>query len=546
MRGKRISTGLALSVLIVNGTAVSGQGAQNERPNIIFIMTDDHSPFPVEEINSNQSRPFGFNGDSRVYTPNIDQLASNGIVFSRAYVSSSVCSPSRYSILTGKYAGRCEGAQFLKSHPPGTPTRVENNTELEENGLNIARLLKSAGYITGFVGKSHVIDHHLLMEKNREELGFMTYGKGADPKDPEVTKAMKFNHDFWVSRHKEMGFDYANAVHAANLRELYNDSANVHNAEWINSAALEFIDGAGDAPFFLYYCETMPHGPAPWIKRNGKYIHGLDANPKFTGEGYTDDEFSFMPERDKIKAEIESMPDKDPAHAWLRWLDYAVGAIVNKLNDKGILSNTLIVITSDHGNYNHGKSSLYESGVRVPLLMHWPAGIKNPGTVYEELVQNIDFTPTFLDLAGVKQVPSMPFDGLSLKSVLEGSKKPVHDFLFFEMGFARGVATKEWKFITVRYDAETENKIKNGFTFTGWEGRKLKQPYYIRNNHLGYHATLDHPNYFHKDQLYNLKTDPEERSNIFDTDSQKTDEMRTLLISKLKSFPQRPYGELVK
>lgn len=80
-------------------------------------------------------------------------------------------------------------------------------------------------------------------------------------------------------------FDYANGIYAANLRELYNDSLNVHNIEWKNQAALEFIDQAGDEPFFLYYSEMVPHGPALWIRRNGEYVFGLDANPGFTGEG---------------------------------------------------------------------------------------------------------------------------------------------------------------------------------------------------------------------------------------------------------------------
>ena len=109
--------------------------AQNEkksRPNIIFIMTDDQSSIvPNADDNKLQSHPFGFNGDKDVYTPIIDGLAKNGIIFTRAYVSSSVCSPSRYSALTGRYASRCEGSGFIQQFPNGTMTRVENNTELE-------------------------------------------------------------------------------------------------------------------------------------------------------------------------------------------------------------------------------------------------------------------------------------------------------------------------------------------------------------------------------------------------------------------------------
>lgn len=518
-----------------------------KRPNIIYIMTDDQSPIPIEKPRCGQARAFGFNGDGHVYTPVIDDLAKNGMVFTRAYVSSSVCSPSRYSTLTGRYAGRCTGRRFMSDHPKGTLTRVENNTELEEDRPNLARLLQRGGYRTGFVGKCHIIDHHLLGgagKDGRDKSKFMTYDKSADPKDPQVTKAMTHNHNYWVKRIKEFGFDYVNSVYAANLRELFNDAANVHNVEWKNKAALEFIDESGDKPFFLYYSETVPHGPAPWVKRGGKYVHGLDADPGYTGAGYIDQDYPAMPKRKKIKNEV-TQKGKDTDNAWLRWFDHAVGAVVKKLKEKGILENTLIVITSDHGSYNFGKATLYESGVRVPLMMYWPAGIK-AGAVYDELVENIDHTPTFLDLAGVKIDKSMDIDGVSLKKVLKGSTRPVRDHLFFEMGYARGVMTKNWKYIAVRYDDKTNRKIEKGHKFDGWEGRKLDLPYYVRNQHLGYHSGIYNKNYFDSDQLYDLKNDPREKKNIHKSNSEKSKEMKRILAEYLRTFPQRPFGEFTK
>jgi arylsulfatase A-like enzyme len=178
--------------------------------------------------------------------------------------------------------------------------------------------------------------------------------------------------------------------------------------------------------------------------------------------------------------------------------------------------------------------------------MHWPAGISNPGSDYDELVQNIDFAPTFLDLADASQISSLELDGVSLKSVLEGKNEPVHDYLFFELGYARAIATKEWKYISVRYDPETERKINEGVSFNGWEGRRLKQPYYVRNSHLGYHATLFHPDYFSRDQLYDLKNDPDEKDNLFDKNHEMMHEMKGLMIQSLKSFDNRPYGEFVE
>jgi len=540
---------LVLGLLLLSGLLWSCRGdssasEEGNAPNIIFIMTDDQSSIPVLEKICDQSRPFGFNGDPHVHTPVIDSLARNGMVFSRAYVSSSVCSPSRYSILTGRYAGRSEGARFMKLFPYGEPTRIENNTELEESRENLPRNLQKAGYRTGFVGKSHVVDHHLLSSRQWEANGLRSYDIGADPKDPEVSEAMAHNHTFWAGRIMDYGFDYANAIYAANLKELQNDSLNVHNIEWKVDAALEFIEDADDSPFFLYYSETVPHGPAPWEKPGGRYKYGLDANPRFTGEGYVEGDFDFMPRRGEIQAEVEAK-GKDPDHAWLRWFDHAVGAIVHKLKERGQLENTLIVITSDHGNFDFGKSTLYEGGVKVPLLMFWPAGIPS-ASVYDELVQNIDYAPTFLDLAGVQLDSLDPMDGISLKEVLKGSKKPVHKYLYYELGFARGVASKEWKYIAVRYDEKTQKEVDAGKVYRGWNNHEHKLPYYIRNSHLGYHAALLNPHYFEQDQLFDISNDPGESENLFHLNPQKAEEMKLLLLESLESFPDRPYGEFVK
>jgi arylsulfatase A-like enzyme len=533
---------LLILVLVSNSNQVLAQ--KSKRPNIIFIMTDDQSSIvPKSTDKKVQSHPFGFNGDTSVHTPIIDGLAKEGMVFNRAYVSSSVCSPSRYTALTGRYAGRSEGPSFMKQYPYGQLSRVENNIELEINMDNLPKLLQRAGYKTGFVGKSHLVEQEILEKKNNwERNGLISYDQKSNPNDTKVSNAMAHNHKEWSRMIKEYGFDYAEGIYAGNLKELYNDSLNVHNVEWKNKAAINFIDQNKNEPFFLYYSETIPHGPAPWINKNGKFVHGLDANPKFTGEGYLDADYSYLPTREEIKKEVKSL-GKEEAQAWLRWFDYAVGAVVDKLKAEGIYENTLIVITSDHGDYNGGKTTLYEGGIKVPLMMHWPAGIK-ANSQYDELVQNIDYTPTFLELAGVnlKEVKTK-LDGVSLKNVLKGNSTPVHDYLYFELGFAKGVATKDWKYITVRYDNQTQKKIEKGILFDGWKGVKIKYPYYLRNGHLGNFASTNNPLYFDADQLFNLIEDPRETKNIFKENKENVEELKKLLVKSLKSFPQRPYGE---
>ena len=513
------------------------------KPNIVFIMTDDQSSIPLRDSdNQNQSRPFGFNGDSKVYTPIIDGLASNGIVFNNAFVSSSICSPSRYSILTGRYAGRSEGTSFINNFPLGNLSRIANNIELEENKTNLPKQLQNVGYKTAFIGKSHIIDHNVLGSYTEGNNGFMAYSKTADPYTSSVSDAMKFNHDKWSNRMKEFGFDVVDAFYAANLRELKNDALNIHNVEYKNKAVLDFIDNAGDDPFFVYYSETIPHGPSPYWTRNGEYYAGLDADVNMTSKGVLTQDYSYLPTRDQIKNEINGISGKDPRHGWLRWFDHAVGAVVDKLREKGKLDNTLIIITSDHGDFNKGKSTNYEGGIKVPLMMYWKNGISTTGT-YNELVQNIDFAPTFLDLAGV-DLSNSETDGTSLKEVItNNSQVPVHDHLFFELGYSRAIRTKDWKYVTVRYPDGVNTKIANGETFNGLNGTQVPVPYYIPNVSLGGLAAAQYPLYNIKDQLFDLKNDPYEKVNLFDTEPVKATELRNTLRTELLSFPNRPYQE---
>ena len=157
-------------------SVINSAFSQNERPNIIFIMTDDQSSIVLRDTdNQNQSRPFGFNGDTKVHTPIIDDLASNGLVFNNAFVSSSICSPSRFSILTGKYAGRSEGDNFLNNFPLGSLSRISNNTELEDDITNLPKQLQTAGYNTAFIGKSHIIDQDIVQTFTQGTNGFMVF-----------------------------------------------------------------------------------------------------------------------------------------------------------------------------------------------------------------------------------------------------------------------------------------------------------------------------------------------------------------------------------
>ncbi len=512
------------------GMACFSQAAK--KPNVVFIITDDQSWDSI-----------GFMG-GKVHTPRLDQMAKDGLFLSDFNVTSTVCSPSRYSFLTGRYAGRCTGERFMAEHPPGDQTQVENIGELEPDRWNLAKVLQKNGYTTGFVGKSHLIHHDWLSEsggneKSWKKAGLELYGKDADPKDPEVNAKMHRNHQKWCEAMKPYGFDYVDGYYAANLRELFNDSLNVHNLDWSVSKAFQFLEEAKGKSFFLYFSTTLHHGPAPWVNK-----FSLDADPRMTGEGFVAEGFDVLPARKDVLKRNREAGFKDN-EAYALWLDDGVGAILDKIKALGLEKDTIIFFVSDHGSYRHGKATLYDYGMRVPMVIQWKGKIK-PGSTYDGLLANIDVAPTILDLCGIEPPADDHMDGISFKPVLAGDQKPIRQYLFSELGHSRAVRSKDWKYIAVRYPPELQKRIDRGEKFNGFDGEKLDFPYLTRNGHLGHFASLQNPHYFEADQLYNLKTDQHEIDNVVGQNPEVAQRMKKELSAELRQFPDRPFGEFTK
>ncbi len=523
----RISCKLLLCVLCV--VAAQMVAAAATRPNIVFFITDDQSWDSL-----------GFMG-GKVHTPRLNQLAKDGLFLTDCNVTSTVCSPSRYSFLTGRFAGRCEGERFLREHPPGDQTQVENIGELEPNRWNIAKVLQQNGYTTGFVGKSHVVRHdwlHVGNGRNREA-ALESYPQSADPRDPEVNARMRRNHRKWCEEIKKHGFDYADGVYAANLKELGCDALNVHNLDWTVAKAFKFLEDNRKNPFFLYFSTTLHHGPAPWVNR-----FSLSADPRMTGEGFVEEGFDVLPGREDVLRRNRKAGFKD-RDAYALWLDDGVGALLDKLKSLGLEKDTLFVFVPDHGSWRHGKATLYDHGMRVPMLLQWK-GVIEPGSRYDGLVANIDLAPTLMDVCGIQPPADYRMDGLSFKRVLFGDTRPIRDVLFAELGHARAVKTKEWKYIAVRYPEEIQRKIDRNATFNGFKGEKLKVPYLTRNSHLGHYAAARNPHYFERDQLYNLGSDPEELKNVQSDQPAALKRMKANLTRALRDFEDRPFGEFHK
>lgn len=499
-----------------------------DRPNVIVFITDDQSWDTL-----------GFAG-GKVHTPRLDQMARNGLFLTNFNVTSTVCSPSRYSFLTGKYASRCEAPRFMAEHPPGDQTQVENIGELEPDGWNLPKILQANGYYTGFVGKSHVVRHDWLHGQDSEDSPMETWPLDADPRDPEASARMKRNHQRWCEEIKKYGFDFVDGVYAANLKELHCDALTVHNLDWTIDKALKFLDSTSqDQPFFLYCSTTLHHGPNPATQK-----FSLTADPRMTGEGFVKEGFDVLPSRKNVLKRNRNA-GFDDKKAFALWLDDGVGTILDKVKTLGINQNTIVMFVPDHGSFRHGKATLHDHGMRVPMLIQW-SGTVSPGTTYDGLVANIDLAPTLFDLADINPPSDYQIDGISFKPVLFGSKKPLRKILFAELGHARAVKSENWKYIAVRYPNQIQKKIDEGKTFRGFQGEELTLPYLTRNGHLGHFAAKQNPNYFAPDQLYDLENDPEENNNIFNQNPEVAERLRRELEEALKGFANRPFGEFTR
>lgn len=535
-----VKTASSIYYEVVAQTAATG-------PNIIIINVDDMAG----------GQHFNFEGRDCI-TPTLDTLVSSGLRFTSASAASTVCGPSRYALLTSRWASRNTSAQFIAHYPLGTLGRFAvADTELESDNQNLGAWLQQAGYRTGMVGKGHFTDEDLNQTTNWSVKGLLTYPSNADPKTDATTNAkMQHNHRVLCQRMRAFGFDYVSSYYKANLAELRNDALNVHNQEWITKGALDFIEENHDERFFLYMAPTINHGPV----RND-LSKTLGADNSYTSAGYLPNEdYSFMPTRQAIINEVNN-GGKELISARETWLDYSVQAIVNKLTTHGIRNDTLIIFTSDHGEKDlnstrsgqgpvvWGKSSLYDLGMRVPLVMNWPNGITSPGRSYDEIVSHVDIAPTLLALTGASSLPTRLVDGVSLVSIINGGSTAVRQDLFAEVGYARAVRTKDRKYIAVRYTPSVYTQISSGYLWEKYEGNTATgqftepRPYYVANSQLGSLAANSNPTYFNDDQLYNLTVDPTEDTDLYGQEPTTAYDLKKRLASYIGGITNRPFRQ---
>lgn len=526
---------ILLLATIISCKTVKKENVNKTKPNIVFFIADD-------------MRPHHFNflpeGKDKNLTPTLDKLAEEGTVLMNQHVVSPVCNPSRFNVLSGMYSSRATNEEFIKfTKKQKGQTAIQWNAFLKTSDNNIAKMFSKAGYTTGFFGKNHIIENDTIER-------FESYD--VNPREPKILEQLKRNYARVKRNILNAGFNVAEGLYDNNPHFIGIDEFAVHNLDWSADFAVNFIEDNKDKPFFLYFATTVPHGPEE-AKRS------WNANPLFTPDGFLEDTLDVMPPRYSIPERIKGAGLEGKKRENILWIDDALAALVNKLEEEGVADNTIIFFFSDHG--QNAKGTLYQGGVHDPSVV-WKKGGWKCGSTTEALVSNIDFAPTMLDMAGVDYDKSK-FDGESFLPTLKGENPKGRESLYHELGFARAVRKGDWKYLAVRYPEYAMNwtvEQRDSALQDYNDARRFRKVVIINEDptkpfshlellpgggHAEYGSTGKYPGYYDADQLYNLADDPIEHVNLASDPAyaEKLAEMKEELKKYLNTLPGT-FGEL--
>ncbi len=448
-----------LAWLNLGGTKPADAAEKNSessasRPNILVVLTDDQ-----------RWDALGFLGHPFLKTPNMDRLAREGVHFRNAFVTTSLCSPSRASILTGLYA---------HNH------RVVDNYHPVREGITyFPKYLQEVGYETAFIGKWHM---------------------GGDIDDPQP------GFDYWLSfkGQGEYFTDPADGkVKGRYVPQVSKEGFNINGkrvpqkgyiTDELTDYALNWLEGReGEKPFLLYLSHKAVH--ADFIPAN-RHAFCYEDQPFLQREDWktAPEKFRGVPmwvqnqRNSRHGVEFAYYTNLDLATYYRRYcetllaVDESLGLLMKELEDQGQLDNTLILFLGDNGFLfgEHGlidKRCAYEDSIRIPMLARWPAAFP-AGTVVNEVVANIDIAPTLLEAAGVTAPEGM--DGRSFLAFAKGEEAEWRDYLLYEYYWERNYP-----------QTPTMHALRGG-----------------RYKYIRYHGIWD------TDELYDLREDPGETQNL--------------------------------
>lgn len=453
---------LCVGIGMINCTP---QKKEVQRPNILFIMSDDHAYQAISAY-----------GHGLNETPNIDRLADEGVIFTRATVTNSICAPSRAVLLTGKHS-------FVNG-------KVDNVQPFDWDQPNFPKLMQANGYQTAMIGKIHLdgipqgFDFSMVLPGQGQYYNpdFLIEGKRVrkegycteiitettldwlkNKRDPDkpfcVLYHQKAPHRNWLPAPKYVNLyddktfdppanffdDYEGRGTAAKEQEMQVDG----HAQWGHDFKL-IVDPSGDSTGFIRDLNRMNEEQR--------------ANWMAAYEGENQEFLNDMPEGKDLSLWKFNRYIKDYLRT-IKSVDDGVGEVLDYLDESGLAENTIVVYTSDQGFYlgEHGwfdKRFMYEESFRTPLLIRYPKEIK-PGTKTDKLVQNLDFAPTFLDYAGIEAPESM--QGESFRKLVAGETGEWRDavyYTYYEYPSVHmvkrhyGVATDRYKLMHFYYDID--------------------------------------------------------------------------------------------
>ena len=500
---------LLLHCYLAVSTVVGEEVASPRPPNIIVFLVDDYDKYETSVYGGN------------VLTPNLDRLSREGMIFHNAHVTTTVCTPSRYTFLTGRYAGSAYGPAYRQEFPLGQQALPGFNMDLETDNMNVGSVLAKHGYATGFVGKYHVGPGD---DDFRSAKGLHVVPKNV-PYSEKVNKQQFENEKRYRELIKERGFTWAKNIYWENTKAPFQS----HNPEWTIEAAVEFIRKHQDQPFYLHYCTTLLHGP------NGSWSRSLE-HPEITGEGKIAGKLNAMPARASVMKRIREANLTSNEAGYL-WMDDSLGVLLKTLDKLELTRNTMILFIADHGSTNKG-SLLKTRGTEVPCIMRWPAGIP-PGTNCQQLIQNTDFVPTWFHLAGATLPTAYRIDGVNLSPLFKAPTAAVRDHVYAEIGAARSIKTKKFNYIALRYTSDQIAAVRSGSrrhlkAMTGLSGGVAR-------------SVLSTRDALANDQLYDLVQDPREQNNLAQDPAHQATlkQLKNTLQKELRRFKERPFGEFI-
>ena len=375
-----------ISLIFISILLASCLDQEKMHPNIIVIISDDQGYADV-----------GFHGSKEIRTPNIDRIANNGVVFSEGYVSYAVCSPSRAGLITGRYQNRFGYTRNILLAPK------DSLMGLPLTEQTLPDVLNNVDYKTKAIGKWHLGAHESLVPERRgfdEFFGFIIGGHRYFPEDLTL-------NDLTEARSQMDGY----------ITRIYDNGKRIDTKKYLTEElsdnAVKFVEENSDNPFFLYLSYNAPHTPLQATEKD------LERNMHIEIE-----------KRRTYAAMVSSMDD-------------GIGLILDKLEEKKISDNTIVIFFSDNGGvewYNFSdngvlrgiKGDFFEGGIRVPFVMQWPKKIK-AGITYDKPIISLDVFATVASAASAEKHINNEIDGVDLLPYLTGNNSGLpHKYLYWQ------------------------------------------------------------------------------------------------------------------